>query len=134
MTGREINRLSLSLGPALAALALATGASSMTPRLIEPSEIAGEWRLKKEGGGECRIRLTDQPVESVGGYAVELGDCGSLAQGLSRVTNWRASSDGVALAQADRTTVLFLSRHNERMLRTSGQSSLAVGGTWTLTR
>ncbi|HEX8231975.1 MAG TPA: AprI/Inh family metalloprotease inhibitor [Caulobacteraceae bacterium] len=135
MTRRELSALTLAIGPALAALALATGGSAMTsPRLIEPSEMAGEWTLRWEGGGACRIRLTDTPVAGTGGYAVDLGDCSQLSPALAAVTNWRGSTDGIALAEADRSTVMFLSRHGDALLKTGGQSALKTGGVWTMTR
>lgn len=134
MTRRELNALTLAIGPMLAALALASGASAMTPRLIEPSEVAGEWTLRREGGGECRLRLTDTPVAGAGGYAVDLGDCAKLSPALAAISNWRGSSDGVALAGADRSTVIFLSRQSDTLLKTGGRSALKAGGVWTMTR
>lgn len=133
MTRRELAALGLAIGPALAALALTTGeARAMTPRLIDPAEVAGEWTLERTGGGSCRIRLKAE--RAAGGYALELGACGALGPALAAVTNWRASSDGIALAEADRSTVLFLARHGEGLFKTGGQSSLKAGGVWTMRR
>ncbi len=102
-----------------------------TPPLIDPASVAGTWTLTREGGPSCTLTLK---AERAGRhYRLELGSCAEVA-GIAAARSWRASSDGIGLVAADGSTVIFLSRHGPKLLRTAGKSSLDVGGTWTMTR
>jgi hypothetical protein len=125
-------RSTLAVGAAGAALALTGAAQAMTPALLDPAQIAGAWTLARAGGASCTITLKAEPAGG-NNYEVALGDCAGVA-GIKAVASWRVSSDGIGLASADGSTVIFLSRQSDRLFRTSGKSSLDVGGTWTLTR
>jgi hypothetical protein len=119
---------------ALAAFAFAGAAQAMsTPPLIEPAAVAGTWTLAREGGASCTLTLKAEPTPGGRTFQLELGSCAKLA-GIGAARSWRVSSDGIGLVAADGSTVIFLSRHGPKLLRTAGKSSLDVGGTWTMTR
>jgi hypothetical protein len=122
----------LAAGVASAAIALTGAAQAMTPALLDPAKIAGAWTLSRAGGASCALTLKADPAAG-GGHQLDLGACAGVA-GIDAVRAWRVSSDGIGLASADGSTVIFLSRQSDTLFRTTGKSSLDVGGTWTLTR
>jgi hypothetical protein len=118
---------------AVLALAAAGAAQAMTtPALIDPASVAGTWTLSREGGPSCTLTLK-AAGSGTRGHPLELGSCAGVA-GISAAKSWRVSSDGIGLAAADGSTVIFLGKHGPTLFRTSGKSSLDVGGTWTMTR
>ena len=118
---------------AAAAFALSGAAQAMTtPALLDPAAIAGTWTLSRAGGPSCTLVLKTDPAPGGRGHALELGSCAKVA-GIAAATRWRVSSDGIGLS-GPRSTVIFLSKQGPDLFRTSGQSSLAVGGQWTMTR
>ena len=123
-----------SLKGATLALAAAGAAQAMTtPALIDPAAVAGTWTLTREGGASCTLTLRLGDPGATRGHPLDIGSCAQVA-GISAAKSWRVSSDGIGLAAADGSTVIFLSRHGPKLMRTSGKSSLDVGGTWTMTR
>ena len=119
---------------AVLALAAAGAAQAMTtPALIDPASMAGTWTLAREGGPSCTLTLKLGEPGATRGHPLDIGSCARVG-GISAAKSWRVSSDGIGLAAADGSTVIFLARHGPGLLRTSGKSSLEVGGTWTMTR
>lgn len=115
---------------AAAAVLFTTGAAdAMTPALLDPQALAGTWVLTKPGLESCRLTLKTDPVESADGFALDIGTCKKISA-LTHVTNWRVAPDGIALAEADRTTVYFMSKHGENLFKGTGK----FGGGWTMTR
>ena len=126
--------MSTRIPAAVAALAAAGAAQAMTtPALIDPASVAGTWTLSREGGPSCTLTLRAGDPGATRGHPLELGSCAEVP-GISAARSWRVSSDGIGLAAADGSTVIFLSRHGPKLMRTAGKSSLDVGGTWTMTR
>jgi hypothetical protein len=87
-----------------------------TPRLAEPAEVAGRWRMETKGDG-CGVSLTAESVVFPGPDAAGwrlTGDDPCLATlHLRGVEAWRPSSDGIALLRADGSLVVFLGRKGQ---------------------
>src|SRR5690349_18546373 len=120
-------RSTLAMSAATAALALTGAAQAMTPALLDPAQVAGAWTLSRAGGASCSLTLKADEA-GPNRHQLVLGDCAKMA-GIGASTGWRASSDGIALVTDDGSTVIFLARQSADLFRTSGKSSLDVGGT-----
>jgi protease inhibitor Inh len=126
------SRQTLATLGATLALTLGGAVQAMTPALLDPAAIAGTWTLARTGGATCTLTLKADPSSYGRGHALELGSCADVA-GISAARYWQVSSDGIRLS-GEESTVIFLSSHGPDAFRTSGKSSLDVGGEWTLTR
>lgn len=106
-------------GRVIAAAALASAlctpvaSRAVSPALIDPRTLEGSWTLTGPDAGSCRLVLKVAPAADGQGLALELGDCAMLGEPVASASNWRASSDGFALAAADRATLLFFSPADE---------------------
>ena len=125
-------RQSIATLGATLALSLGGAVQAMTPALLDPAAIAGTWTLARNGGPSCTLTLKADPSSFGRGHALELGSCAGV-EGVSAARYWQVSNDGIRLS-GEQSTVIFLSVHGPDAFRTSGKSSLDVGGEWTLTR
>ncbi|HVN01663.1 MAG TPA: AprI/Inh family metalloprotease inhibitor [Caulobacteraceae bacterium] len=86
--------LALPLAAALFALARAAFAADHEAGVpLSPAEAAGAWTVESGGHAICMLRLTARHDARVG------AGCGEALP--SGVTNWAATSDGMALTSGD---------------------------------
>ncbi len=79
--------------------------SSGSLRLEEPAALVGRWIVATQRG-DCAVDFTARRIDSANAWAVEdaTGCLTALAPG---VVGWRPTPDGIALASADRRTVVL---------------------------
>jgi hypothetical protein len=117
-----MTRTMIALGGAAAALALGAGVALAADHEagvpLSPQEAAGGWTLETEGHSVCMIRLTAdhaaRPDERCSGM---------LPDG---VTNWVATSDGMALTGADGQQLVPFDRWSNSLFVARRSSGLDV--------
>lgn len=82
--------------------------SSGSLRLDEPATLAGRWVIATERG-DCAVVFATTRIESANAWALEdsTGCLNGLAPGA---VGWRPTPDGIALASADRRTVVLFAK------------------------
>lgn len=100
--------------------------SSDSLKLEESAALAGRWVIATETG-DCAVDFTTTRIDSANAWAVDdsTGCLGRLAPGT---VGWRPTPDGIALAAADRRTVLLFAKGAD------GWTATSPGGAATLRR
>jgi len=90
------------------AAALAGPLLALSPRLPQLADLAGDWILASGYAAPCRLQL--EVTRAGKGRLAVPKTCTLPGVDLEAVTNWRPTTDGLALVQADGALVLFLDR------------------------
>lgn len=100
--------------------------SSGSLRLEEPATLVGRWIIAMQTG-DCAVDFTARRIDSANAWAVE-DVTGCLTASVPGVVGWRPTPDGIALASADRRTVVLFATGAD------GWSATLSGGPATLRR
>lgn len=83
----------------------------MASSLVLPSaqSLAGQWQLAN-GEQQCQVALLDSEQRDTNGYQLQDQQQCLHEVFSAPVVGWRPAPDGIALLQADGTTLAFFSR------------------------